>query len=168
MPVPITTLRGASLRRPTEVASSITEARARGLRTAFLCHSHTDATLVRGLVVLFIEAGWRVYIDWADPSMPSKPNRETAARLKTRIVACDYFLFLATSTSMASRWCPWEIGYADGKKDIEKIFIIPTVDGATTHGSEYLDLYRRIDQSATGAMGAFAIGSSMPTLLSTL
>ena len=48
-----------------------------GWRTAFLCHSHLDVELVKGLVALMEKAGWNVYVDWADTSMPSTPSRET-------------------------------------------------------------------------------------------
>ena len=77
--------------------------------------------------------------------MPDTPSRETASRIKYRIVEFYFFLFLATANSISSRWCPWEIGYADGKKQIDRILILPTTDGSKTHGSEYLQLYRRIE-----------------------
>lgn len=56
-----------------------------------------------------------------------------------------FFLFLATPNSMKSRWCPWEIGYADGTKANDNILIIPTEDSAGWYGNEYLGLYRKID-----------------------
>lgn len=87
--------------------------------------------------------------------MPSAPNAETASKLRQRIVNSEWFLFLATANSMASRWCPWELGYADGKKPTEKIAIVPTRDGQTTHGSEYLQLYRKIDTDSVGGLGIF-------------
>jgi hypothetical protein len=102
--------------------------------------------------VLLNEAGWDLYVDWADPQMPAKPDRVTAERIRERIRVTELFLFLATANSMASRWCPWEIGYADGVKPIDSIFVIPTAAAGTTHGSEYLDLYRRIDVSKSGRL----------------
>jgi hypothetical protein len=47
---------------------------------------------------------------------------------------------------MSSRWCPWELGYADGVKTHERIIMIPTQDGYASYGSEYLDLYTYIRQ----------------------
>jgi hypothetical protein len=70
-------------------------------------------------------------------------------------VNCEWFLFLATGNSMASRWCPWELGYADGKKPNEKIAIVPTRDGQATHGNECLQLYRRIEVDNAGGLGIF-------------
>lgn len=124
-------------------------------RTAFLCHSHHDRELALGLQTYLREQGLDLYIDWQDATMPPQPNVETAAKLCQRILACEWFLYLATSNSMASRWCPWELGYADGKKAYEKIAIVPTRDGQITHGNEYLQLYRRIEVDAYGGLGIF-------------
>ena len=112
-------------------------------RTAFLCHSHNDAELVKGLLVVFKEAGLDLYVDWQDHSMPETPNGETARRIQDRIKGSDVFLFFATANSKASRWCPWEIGYADSSS--RGIYIIPTADGTGTYGNEYLQLYPKID-----------------------
>jgi len=117
-------------------------------KTAFLCHSHIDRRLAEGLQALLAEQGVALYIDWQDALMPLVPNRETASRIQQIIKSCDWFLFLATANSMASRWCPWELGYADGQKPLDRIAIVPTADSTTTHGNEYIELYRRIDVSA--------------------
>lgn len=111
-----------------------------------------------GFVTLLSDAGWQVYVDWKDVEMPERPNRATAAILKQKIVDTDFFLFLATQNSMTSRWCPWEIGYADGKRNIDTILICPTYDGMTTYGNEYLDLYRRIEIATSGLMGVWQPG----------
>lgn len=158
MPISNTELRNASYRFSAAKTRTLTEARSQGLQTAFLCHSHKDQDLVRGLVTLLQESGWQIYVDWADASMPETPNRQTAANIKQRIVDHHFFLFLATANSMASQWCPWEIGYADGKKPIDQILIIPTSDGITTHGSEYLQLYRVIDKSGAGNLAVWQPG----------
>jgi hypothetical protein len=142
-------------------ARSASEARSRGLKTAFICHSHQDRDLVLGLVAVLHRAGWVVYVDWLDATLPDRPNRETARRIKDRIRDANYFLFLATAASCTSRWCPWEIGYADGVKPIEAIMIIPTQDSrGYTHGNEYLDLYRRIDHAANGDIAAWGPGET--------
>ena len=130
------------------------QARAGMQKTAFLCHSHRDDKLAEGLQALLAEQGVELYIDWKDASMPSETNRETASRIQHRIKTCDWFLFLATANSMASRWCPWELGYADGQKQSDRIAVVPTSDSTTTHGNEYMQLYRRIDVSIAGATGA--------------
>lgn len=117
-----------------------------GQPTAFLSHSHKDATLALGLQEMLNNQGWDVYIDWQDQAMPETPDAETAFNIKVAIVRVDWFLFLATQNSMASRWCPWEIGFADGKKAHERIAIVPTRDNhGHFYGNEYLNLYNKID-----------------------
>lgn len=160
MPILISTLQKAAIRFSAAPTRTVREARAIGLRTVFLCHSHQDNQLVHGVIALLNESGWRVYVDWADALMPETPNRETAARIEQKIVDLDYFLFLATPNSMASRWCPWEIGYADGKKLIDQILVLPTSDSAGTHGNEYLQLYRRIDMSKQDQLAVWQPGDS--------
>ena len=128
--------------------NSINEAKAMRWRTAFLCHSHKDRDAALGLKSLLESQGASLYIDWLDEEMPETPNQETAKRIRTKIVDSDLFLFLATPNSMASRWCPWEIGYADGKKPIDSIVIVPTKDDSGHYyGNEYLQLYRRLEAS---------------------
>lgn len=145
MAINVTDLRAASTRSKITVAKSLHEAVGKGMKTAFLCHSHLDAPLAKGLDQLLSESGWNVYIDWEDITMPPNPNRETAQKIENKIILSDYFLFLATENSMSSRWCPWEIGYADGKKPLDRIIVVPTSNGYTTHGNEYIELYRRMD-----------------------
>lgn len=160
MAIRIDALRSAAARPGAVVARTLNEARTLGVKTAFLCHSHRDADLAKGMVRLLADAGWRVYIDWQDAEMPETPNRETAQRIQQKIVGLEYFLFLATPNSMASRWCPWEIGYADGKKHIDRILVVPTTDGAKTHGNEYLQLYRRVDISDKGELAVWQPGQN--------
>jgi hypothetical protein len=160
MTISINELRSASYRFSSTKTCTLNESRALGYKTAFLCHSHKDQELVKGLVILLQEAGWRIYIDWTDTSMPETPNRQTAANIKRRIEDHHFFLYLATSNSMSSRWCPWEIGYADGKKQIDQILIIPTSDGTRTHGNEYLQLYRRIEFSNLRKLGVWQPGDT--------
>ncbi|PUU61759.1 hypothetical protein DCL23_26205, partial [Citrobacter freundii] len=66
----------------------------------------------------------------------------------------DWFLFLATKNSTQSRWCPWEIGFADIAKGYEKILIIPTEnDSGVWYGNEYLQLYKRMDEGVNNQTG---------------
>ena len=59
---------------------------------------------------------------------------------------------------MASRWCPWELGFADGKKSLDSILIVPTSEGTSIHGNEYLSLYRHIDHNSLGHLVVRAAG----------
>lgn len=156
MPIRLRTLREAATRSVPTLAKNLTEARDQGIRTAFLCHSHKDQEYVRGIEKLLVEEGWRVYIDWQDSTMPAVPNEQTASKIKRRISSANFFLFLATPNSTNSKWCPWEIGYADGVKSLDSIFIIPTTNDQGQHfGNEYLQLYRHIDISKGGPLGTW-------------
>lgn len=140
-------------------ARSLSEARTLGLRTAFLCHSHHDRQLAEGLVNMLAEKGLLLYVDWSDAEMPERPNGETASRIRNKIRELDLFLFLATANSASSRWCPWELGYADGVKALERIIIVPTAERyGPEHGNEYMQLYRRLEPTSTNDLGIFPAG----------
>lgn len=155
--ISIDSLRSASYRRSqfNVHAKSVQQAKSVGQSTIFLCHSHQDRTLALGFAQLLQDAGCRVYIDWLDSEMPGKPNKETAARIQLKIKENEYFVYLATENSSKSRWCPWEIGYSDGVKVMDRLIIAPTRDRSNTYGQEYLDLYRRIEFSSDGQLAVF-------------
>jgi hypothetical protein len=145
MPIYIDSLRSAAVRQlPQTMSKSLPEALAARKKTAFLSHSHLDNLLATGLQVRLAEAGWDVFIDWQHSKLDDRPTQETVAWIQAAIVQCDWMIYLATPNSEKSRWCPWEIGYADGKKTNESIVIVSTSDGKGNYGSEYLGLYRQI------------------------
>lgn len=162
MPIPLNELKAAARRSyMMTAAKSLNEARDKLQQTAFFCHSHEDKNLATGFQVLLNENGWDLYIDWQDTAMPEKPTRETAKRIQEKIKALDWFLFLATQNSVSSKWCPWEIGFADSAKSYNNILIIPTADfSGVWYGNEYLQLYRRIDFQ-NGALKAFSVGQTV-------
>jgi hypothetical protein len=57
VPISIDTLRSASFRSGLRNLQTLIPKRAFGVPTAFLCHSHDDASMVRGLLNLFQEDG---------------------------------------------------------------------------------------------------------------
>ncbi|MCI5120184.1 MAG: toll/interleukin-1 receptor domain-containing protein [Candidatus Electrothrix sp. AUS4] len=141
--------------------SIVNEAKRQGHQTAFLSHSHKDAELAKGVQGFLQAQGWDVYIDWEDTTMPDTPDRRTAQRIQQRIIELNWFLFLATYNSMNSKWCPWEIGYADGKKPLDSILILQTKDGdGHYYGNEYLQLYRSLSATTTGGYAVF--GAAQP------
>jgi len=159
MPIDQSELQAAA--NSTTARKSIVEARKENKVTAFLCHSHNDAAMAKGLQSYLQKMGWEIYIDWEDSSLPDRPNRVTAKKIQAKIRELDMFLFLATQNSMASRWCPWEIGYADGVKTLNRILILPTRDSrGVTHGNEYLELYRHIGKAKGGGIGHFDASGS--------
>jgi hypothetical protein len=117
--------------------------------TIFLSHSHNDEEIAVGFQNILAQSGVFVYIDWQDSTLPDKPNRETAERIKEKIRNLDLFILLATNNALSSKWCPWEIGIADSVKGYESILIVPIVDASNEfRGSEYLQLYRRIEMDS--------------------
>lgn len=173
MAISLSALTDAARRSRSTTASSreiaLESARAAGRKTAFLCHSHADREYVEGFVELLRESGWDIYVDWLDDTMPPHPNRTTADRIKKRIAQADYFLFLATPNSTASRWCPWEIGFADGVKHMDRIMVVQTSDwSGQNYGNEYLDLYRRVDVSRQGPLATWRPGEEQGLYLYSL
>lgn len=147
-------------------ADVVNEAKLAGRQTAFLSHSHKDETLAKGVQGFLQSHGWDVYIDWEDMSMPERPDRTTAENIQRRIRELNWFLFLATQNSMTSRWCPWEIGYADGKKLLYSILILQTSDDSGRHyGNEYLHLYRHLSITTTQKYAVFQPGETKGGIL---
>ena len=167
MAISLDSLRDAAKRSSARIIEkSLAEARAKGQPTAFLCHSHYDHEMAVGLQVLLNEHGWDLYIDWQDTQMTETPNQETAQRIQKKIKDLDWFLFLATPNSTSSRWCPWEIGYADSAKPKDSILIIATYDrSGKYYGNEYLQLYREITTSKEGKLAAFPPGMKLDGIL---
>lgn len=170
MAIDLSTLTEASTRFRVHVTKAmVEEARTRNAKTVFLCHSHKDEQYVKGFVQLLNDAGWDAYVNWMDHDMPPHPNRKTAENIQRRIKQSTYFMFLATPNAMKSRWCPWEIGYADGVKPIRSILVATTRDNAgTTHGSEYLDLYRKVDFSKFNRLAVWEPGEEMGVALASM
>lgn len=124
--------------------------------TMFLSHSHKDKELAKGLKNHLSSFGVNIYIDIEDSDMPGSTSRETAERIKGAITRLNYFLILATRNAMDSKWVPWEIGIADGKKPNDKIFVVPVIDpSGKFHGSEYMQLYKRIIVATDGNSAIF-------------
>lgn len=167
MPISISTLEAASSRFFfTKRAATLNEAKGLGHQTAFLSHSSKDKNLARGLQIHLQEKGWNVYLYWQDENLEQKPNRDTALSVQGKIRDADWFLFLATSNSLNSRWCPWEIGYADGVKKYDNILVIPTTDrSGQWHGSEYLQIYRQVADERGGGFYAPFPGETTGTKL---
>jgi TIR domain len=133
---------------PTRIAKARTYLKAsRGEATAtvFLSHSHSDRDLIDAAINFFAAQGVYVYVDWKDPEMPAVTNSTTATRIQDMIRQNRKFVALVTDQSTASRWVPWEVGYADGKKHRNEIAILPVVDRITDKPTEYLGIYDRIE-----------------------
>lgn len=110
----------------------------------FISHSFKDKQLIEGLYQLFDEAGYRVYVDWIDDSNLDRTNvnEKTAALLKKRMNFCKALAYISTENTPSSKWCPWELGFGDGKLGL--VCILPVMQGSYI-GQEYLGLYPYLD-----------------------
>lgn len=114
----------------------------------FLSHSYLDRSIVYALVDIFNKAHYTVYVDWmVDTALDrSQVNKATAETLRKQMNNCKGLAYVSTRNSSESKWCPWELGYSDGKKQ-GRCAILPIMqtDGQSFKGQEYLTLYPYID-----------------------
>lgn len=110
----------------------------------FISHSFSDKDLVVGLRYLFDKAGYKVYIDWIEDSHLNRNNvtKQTAAVIKNRIKCCKGLAYISTENITSSKWCPWELGVADGM--LNQVCILPVMN-SQFKGQEYLSLYPYMD-----------------------
>lgn len=134
--------------------------------TIFLSHSSKDRELAQGLVYYLASLGISVYVDWNDSDLPRVTNRETAEKLKEKIKDNRLFMILATRNALESKWVPWEVGIADQCKGESSMLLVPVADASGRfEGSEYLQLYRRVETAAAGGFGVFPPGQTSGVLL---
>ena len=130
--------------------------------TVFLSHSHEDKELAQGVIELLAEQGVYIYVDWNDSNMPRITSGETARKIKEKIKGLHLFFFLATDNGLNSKWCPWELGFADSVKDYNEILIIPVADpSGKFKGNEYLQIYKHLE--VTYDKKAYVVNPSFPT-----
>lgn len=112
----------------------------------FISHSFNDKDFVGGLKSMFRDAGYNVYIDWIDDKELNRKNvtTETAELIKERINGSKGTAYISTTNSTSSKWCPWELGFADGNKG--RVCILPVMSSSFI-GQEYLGLYPYIQYS---------------------
>jgi len=117
-----------------------------GQKTIFLSHSHHDESIVERAVFLLRSLNVSVYVDWMDDAMPPITNGMTAKKIKDKIITSTKVILLATNNGINSKWCNWELGFADAHKYIQHVAILPVTenDGAWK-GNEYLQIYPYID-----------------------
>lgn len=70
----------------------------------------------------------------------SNINKDTAQTLRGRMNNSKGLAYVATSNSTNLKWCPWELGYFDGKKN-SRCCILPIMESQNFNGQEYLGLY---------------------------
>ena len=111
----------------------------------FISHKHGELDYVFRLQNLLEQFGFTGWVDWQDNSMPKETSGETALKLKEKILKSDKFILLATNAAIESKWCNWEVGFADAHKYIEHIALLPLKkDNGNFVGEEYLQIYPSI------------------------
>jgi len=125
----------------------------------FLSHSHTDIDLVLWVTNLLKTHNETAWVDWKDPAMPEETEAKTALILREKITNCKRFMLLATNSSLISPWVSWELGYADSKKGMESIAILPIKpDNTSFSGNEYMRIYPSISITSANTLAVFAPG----------
>jgi hypothetical protein len=111
----------------------------------FISHKHNEENHVYRLQEILKRYGFAGYVDWEDEDMPPTTSGETALRLKERIVKSKKFILIATEAAIESKWCNWEIGFADAHKYEDHLALFPIKgDYGNYKGEEYLQIYPSI------------------------
>ena len=118
----------------------------------FLSYSSLDKQALPEVVYRIRQEGLSVYVDrLADADLdPNNVTAETAARIRGRLQNSSALFVLTSHNSSASRWVPWELGFADGAgKHVAVLPIIKSAhaDAFRFDGNEYLGLYPWIDEA---------------------
>ena len=131
-----------------------------GKVTIFLSHKHDEREALDSTISFLKNFGVEVYVDWLDEGMPKSTSGKTAKRIKEKIKENGKFIFLATEGAINSKWCNWELGFGDSHKYLDNIALLPVrEDFGSFSGSEYLDIYPRIEyvesNSVTRKIGGY-------------
>ena len=132
----------AILMQNKKVAKRNNEKRRVSQYDVFLSHSSLDKKDILFLVDLFVNAGYAVYVDWIEDEEldRSEVTPKTAQLLKKRMNSSQGLAYVASSNTAQSKWCPWELGYFDGKRK-KRCCILPIMEAGDFAGQEYLGLY---------------------------
>ena len=110
----------------------------------FLSHSSLDQELTCALYDLFIQNGFKVYMDYEDADLtPDNVTSVTGEKLRNRLKMSKCLAYIATSNIAKSKWCPWELGLFDGISG-GMCCILPILKDADRNrylGQEYLGMY---------------------------
>lgn len=106
----------------------------------FLSHSYKDKDKLIGLKDILNRLGLNVYMDWVndkDELPRTLTSADTAAVITERIKSSKAILYVHTTTSLDSKWTPWELGYAYA---LDKPILVYRPEPITEE-PEYLQLY---------------------------
>jgi hypothetical protein len=114
----------------------------------YLSYALLDKKIVKKTADFFRAVNKNIKVDMMEKTMSEKVSINTSRTVKNKIIKNDKFVFLATSTSIFSKWINWELGIADCyKANEDKILILPIADKDTRWlGDVYFKLYPRIER----------------------
>ena len=96
---------------------------------------------------MFNNAGYSAHVDWIVDKNLDRNNvsPKTASIIKSRISHCKGLSYIATRNIVNSKWCPWELGLADGMINGKSCILQVMEYSATFKVLEYLGLYPYIE-----------------------
>lgn len=112
----------------------------------FLSHSYLDKKTVYGVFKDFESLGYNTYVDWiVDPTLDrSNITKQTAEKLRVRMMQSKCLIYATSSNIIASQWMPWELGFMDGfNKNKVAVFPLLKTDERDSNIElpKYLELY---------------------------
>lgn len=115
----------------------------------FLSYSRADKDALPEVIERLEDESLTVYVDAvADSDLdPNSVDTKTASRLRIRLWNSRALFVLTSPNARASRWVPWELGFADGAA--KRVAVLPFIDRSSDiprfKGSEYFGLYPWLD-----------------------
>jgi hypothetical protein len=135
----------------------------------FISHKHSEEEYVYRLRDILKRYGFAGYVDWEDDDMPPTTSADTAKKLKSKIKQSNKFILIATQSAIESKWCNWEVGFADAHKFVHHIALFPVKgDFGNYKGEEYLQIYtslqvkRKKDKRGFGYYVHYPSGKDIP------
>lgn len=116
----------------------------------FFSYSSMNKNFAIMIVQLLEKCGYSVYIDLYDKRLNrDKVDKNTAKILANAMKKCKGLIYLHSSASKVSKWCPWELGYFSGTNNFMCANVPMTeMKNEKYEGQEYLDIYKDIEYSA--------------------
>lgn len=127
----------------------------------FLSHSSRDYGRIIQLKSMLNRQGLTVYVDWIEDRNALKrelTSVDTAKALTERIKQSRAILYVLTSTSIASVWTPWELGFAQALR--KNICVFQLEEGVKA--PEYLDLYEKAELIGNRLFAIQGDGNRLP------
>jgi hypothetical protein len=127
----------------------------------FLSHSYDDRQIILAAKRFIESKGYTVFVDWIEePRLNrNKVNKETAAALRTYMDISRCLIYAYSPSIGNSKWCPWELGYFDGKKG--RAYVMPIIDDPSQSytGVEYVGLYPNVteEKAKDGTMNLYVV-----------